>query len=431
MRPLFWFSLVLLFGISLQPLVAEQENPRPRVIVSTDIGGTDFDDFQSLVHLLLYSDQLDLEGIIASPWGEARDRKRFLLKIVDVYAQDYARLLKHSQAYPSPEHLRTLCKQGGLDSADRRGFGQATEGSQWIISCAHKNDTRPLWLLVWGGIDDLAQALHDDPGIKKNLRVYWIGGPNKKWSTWAYDYIAREHRDLWIIESNASYRGWFVGGDQSGDLGNKSFVASRVKGHGALGDYFTSIAAQIKMGDTPSLAYVLGRDLENPAAGTWGGSYVRAWDRKRYRFERQPRAEDEVEIFSIVEIVIRPSVRSAAGSKAELVSEAQRFPGYPDETGAWHFLFCPKDAKTWSYVIESSDPALQGNQGAFRSVLPKPGPACSPSAAYPNWWTDDPSPENYEGPHPGAKTISRWRKDFLMDFARRLERCLPETSSSP
>ncbi len=42
---------------------------RHRVIVSTDIGGTDFDDFQSLVHVLLYADGLDLEGLVSSPYG--------------------------------------------------------------------------------------------------------------------------------------------------------------------------------------------------------------------------------------------------------------------------------------------------------------------------------------------------------------------------
>ena len=35
---------------------------RPRVIVSTDIGGTDPDDFQSMVHFLVYADMFDVEG---------------------------------------------------------------------------------------------------------------------------------------------------------------------------------------------------------------------------------------------------------------------------------------------------------------------------------------------------------------------------------
>ena len=40
-----------------------------RVMVSTDIGGTDPDDFQSMVHLLVYADCFDIEGLISSPFG--------------------------------------------------------------------------------------------------------------------------------------------------------------------------------------------------------------------------------------------------------------------------------------------------------------------------------------------------------------------------
>ena len=37
---------------------------KPRVLISTDIGGTDPDDNQSMTHLLMYSDKFDLEGIL-------------------------------------------------------------------------------------------------------------------------------------------------------------------------------------------------------------------------------------------------------------------------------------------------------------------------------------------------------------------------------
>ena len=40
---------------------------RYRVLVSTDIGGTDPDDFQSMVHLLVYADTLDIEGLAVTP----------------------------------------------------------------------------------------------------------------------------------------------------------------------------------------------------------------------------------------------------------------------------------------------------------------------------------------------------------------------------
>ncbi len=423
--------VALLAVCAILPAIAA-EPARPRVIVSTDIGGTDFDDFQSLVHLLVYADVIDLEGMIASPWGTGRNRKQHLLDLVDLYARDYANLRTHSPRYPTPVHLRSISKQGGLDSADLRGFGARTEGSDWIVSCAKRADARPLWLLVWGGIDDLAQAVHDDPSIKSKLRVYWIGGPNKKWSTTAYDYLAREHRDLWIIEANSTYRGWFTGGDQSGELGNAAFVTTHVKGRGALGDYFVTIAPKIKMGDTPSLAYVLGATPENPTGDSWGGHFVRAWERPRHTFEKPPSAGDIVEVYSIVDLVYRPGGAAPADPKATLVVDKQEFAGFPSGDGAWHFLFSPKDARTFSYRIASNHPGLDGRTGSFTSALPDPSRAKTPSPLYANWWIDDPDPRWREGLEQGAKTVSRWRADFLRDFATRLQRCAtPAPANSP
>ncbi len=399
------------------------EPARPRVIVSTDIGGTDFDDFQSLVHLLVYADKVDLEGLIASPWGAARDRKKNLLKVIERYAVDYPNLKTYSARYPTPDALRAIAKQGGTDSADLRGWGERTEGSDWIIRCAKRPDPRPLWLLIWGGIDDLAQALHDDPSIKTKLRVYFIGGPNKKWSTTAYDYLAREHRDLWIIENNSTYRGWFTGGNQTGDLENAKFVAAHVRGHGALGDYFAGIADKVKMGDTPSLAYLFGTTPENPASDSWGGHFVRAWERPRHVFDHAPTAADVVETFSIVELNYRPPAAITTGTTASLVIDKQEFPGFATSDGNWRFLFSPKEAKTWSYLLKSNDPALDGKTGGFTSKMPSPDLAARPSAHYPNWWTDDPDPAAAEAGQPGARHVSRWREAFLRDFAARLLRC--------
>src|SRR5262249_34292145 len=52
LRSMLRYWLVLLFA----GILAGQ----PRVFVSSDIGGTDPDDFQSMVHLLLYADRFDL-----------------------------------------------------------------------------------------------------------------------------------------------------------------------------------------------------------------------------------------------------------------------------------------------------------------------------------------------------------------------------------
>jgi len=402
---------------------------KPRIIVSTDIGGTDFDDFQSLVHLLLYADMIDLEGLIASPWGEGRDRKRHLLTLISVYQRDYPNLRAWSTAYPTPDYLRGICHQGGSDLAGPQGWGEPTAGSNAIIAAARRADDRPLWVLLWGGFEDLAQALHDAPDILPKLRVVMIGGPNKKWSINAYDYLAREHRDLWVIENNATYRGWFVGGDQSGDLGNRSFVARHVKGVGALGDYFASIAPDIKMGDTPAFTYVLGARPEQPDAGGWGGSFVRAWARPRVTFTTAPSAADVVETFAVLDLVYRPQGPAPAQPGATLHVDGQEFPGYADADGAWHFRFSAKEAKTWTYRITSNHPGLDGRHGGFTSRMPAPEQARHPATDLPHWWTDDPDPQVAEGQHQGAKTISRWRADFLRDFAARLQRTLPRDAA--
>jgi hypothetical protein len=405
---------------------------RPRIIVSTDIGGTDFDDFQSMVHLLVYADAFDIEGIISSPYGPGR--KEHILKVIDAYEHDFPNLKTHSTNYPTPGTLRTVSKQGAVDSAGLRGFGKASEGSDWIIQCARRNDPRPLWILIWGGIDDLAQALHDDPSIKSKVRVYFIGGPNKKWSAPAYDYIAREHPDLWIIEANDTYRGWFVGGNQSGEWGNDAFVAAHVAGHGALGEFFAKgisfdsrTRSTIKMGDTPSLAYLLGKTPEDPSQDSWGGRFVRAWDRRRYVFNHAetnaPTAADRVEAFSIMEILYYPATAASADAKATLVVDRQNFPGFLDDAGVWHFIFSPKDGKTWRYTIQSTHPGLDGQTGGFTSYWATPDLATKPAARYPNWWTDDPNPAVAERNFAGAKTVSQWRVEFLRDFAMRMERC--------
>jgi hypothetical protein len=45
-------------GIVAQKLVPQ----KPRILISTDIGGTDPDDNQSMAHLLMYADRFQLEG---------------------------------------------------------------------------------------------------------------------------------------------------------------------------------------------------------------------------------------------------------------------------------------------------------------------------------------------------------------------------------
>ena len=300
--------LSVLVGCAPKSSVAENNPPtcvqRHRVIVSTDVGGTDPDDFQSMVHLLVYADTLEIEGLISSPCG-ATGRKEHILQVIDYYEKDYSNLRTYSADYPPADELRAMTKQGATETPSVVGIREPTEGSEWIIRCARKKDPRPLQLLVWGGIEDLAQALHDAPDIVPKLRVYYIGGPNKKWSVDAYQYVATHHRNLWIIESNATYRGWFVGGNQTGDWGNREFVSAHIAGNGALGDFFvTLLGGTIKMGDSPSVARLLRGTPDDPSKPSWGGSYVCAWERPHKVFNRLTTEKDSIEEYGVVELEV-------------------------------------------------------------------------------------------------------------------------------
>ncbi len=394
---------------------------RYRVLVSTDIGGTDPDDFQSMVHFLVYADCFDIEGLISSPYGPGR--KEHILQVIDCYEKDYVNLKTYSDRYPTPDELRALTKQGETEMAPYAGMRQSTEGSQWIVQCARRDDTRPLYVLVWGGIEDLVQALHDAPDILPRLRVYWIGGPNKKWGTNAFQYMVTHHPKLWIIESNATYRGWFTGGNQSGQWGNRTFVSKYIAGKGALGDFFVSKKDDIKMGDTPSVGWLLKGTPDDPSQSGWGGQFVRAWKRPYSRLKRMTTKDDHMEVFGILELVLSIGNDVSEQPEAVLVVENQKLSGHALGDGTMRFRFCPKAAKTYNFTIRSNVPALDGKIGGITSFVPASDVAQRPSSQLPNWWTDNPSEDLAEGEHIGARTVSRWREEFLKDFANRMDRC--------
>ncbi len=401
---------------------------RCRVVVLTDIGGTDPDDFQSMVYLLVYADCFDIEGLISSPYGPGR--KEHILKVIDCYEKDFEKLRTYSEKYPTAEVLRAVTKQGETDVAPYAGVRRTTEGSRWLVNCAKRDDPRPLFVLVWGGLEDLAQALHDAPEILPKLRVYWIGGPNKKWSPDAYQYIATHYPTLWIIESNATYRGWFTGGDQRGQWGNESFVKQHVAGNGALGEFFNSqLGGKMKMGDAPSVAWLLQGTSSDPSQPGWGGRFVKASQRPYALFDRLTTTDDHVEMFSIVEFALPLGTGAPAIPKAQLVVENQSLAGYAAGDGTIRFRFCPNAAKVYNFKIRSNVPSLDTKTFGITADAPKPESAKQPDKRLPNWWTDDPAPGLAESGHIGAKTVSQWRQDYLQSFAERMARCKKPNAS--
>jgi len=243
-----------------------------RVLVSTDIGGSDPDDYQSMVHLLMYADTLDIVGLVSSPPHDGR--KQHILEVLDAYEKDYSKLIKTSDNYPSSKYLRSITAQGAISiQKSNKPEAEISEGAKLIIDEAKKDDSRPLCVLVWGSITDVAQALQAEPEIKSKIRVYSIGSWNTRQDSLARNYVYNEHPDLWFIENNTTFRGMYKGGYNEEDYGNESFVKAHIKPYGAMGELFYLQKKDIKMGDTPSVLYLLNGDPSKPELESWGGRF--------------------------------------------------------------------------------------------------------------------------------------------------------------
>ncbi len=59
----------------------------------------------------------------------------------------------------------------------------------------------------------------------------------------------------------------------------------------------------IKMGDSPSVAYLLhdAANASDPTRPSWGGTFARIWDGRKTEFDRLTTEADTAEAFGVVE----------------------------------------------------------------------------------------------------------------------------------
>lgn len=327
-----------------------------------------------MIHLLMYADLFQIEGLVSSPYGKGRNEN--ILEMIDLYEKDLSKLSLHSDGFPDPDSLRAVCKQGGISNAPYKGFDNPTEGSEWIIKCAKKPSNQPLWVLVWGGIEDVAQALHDAPEIKERIKVYWIGGPNKKWGVNSYAYIAEHHPDLWMIEANATYRGWFMDSDSPENIKSDAYYGNFIQGQGAMGKAFKKYYnGNIKMGDTPSLVYTMNGNPDDPSGESWGGSFAPITRSSRVIFDGNSSTADTVAAYAVLEWRFKgPELHIPTDSACFFMEISnQTWPGYYLGNGFYGVHYSSKKPEICSYTTASSIPELNGQIGQFVSITPWPG----------------------------------------------------------
>ena len=408
---------------------------RPRILITTDIGGTDPDDNQSMMHFLLYSNEFDCEGLISSPsYGDGNADE--IIRMIGLYEQDLPTLKQHADGWPKPDYLRSITKQGRHGAAPLCGYSTATEGSDWIIKCARKEDARPLYILVWGGLDDVAQALHDAPDIAMKIRVNWIGGPNKKWSLPSYCYIVENFPNLWFIEDNESYRGFIANRKDTGKY-HAGFYDSCVRGAGHLGDDFYNYKEGLpKLGDTPTLLYMMDGDPANPEKESWGGSFAKVDHSPRAVFTRPTTAKDTIQRDGIIEWHFKgPRLKKgecqtvkaqwASGANNEvgfLTVDKQKWPVYYLGRGRYMCRYATYKCGVISYSIDAEIEGFPSQKGEFYVENIFPGKQTSTDYRVgATWWSDRPEPSLYSEKDKcqGAATVSKWRDQVMEDWGQR------------
>lgn len=286
---------------------------KPRIVVLTDIapGNVEPDDMESMIRLMAHADLYEIEALIASGGWNSSGRaypvswKDSLSTTIRAYEKDLPNLMKRSGQrsflslkkeegkqkigyWPSADYLRKRSMLGSLELGQKKiGAENRSEGSDFIIQLADEKDSRPIWILAWGGANTFAQAIwqveqtRTADEVKRFLnkfRVYTITDQDTPWSRNTPDFPFSSHyrmrRDLskdlmffwdesaWLSQNSIGSRNW-------------GEYAKHIQKHGHLGEIYPKYKYGVE-GDTPSFLHVLPNGLNDPSSATmvgWGGYF--------------------------------------------------------------------------------------------------------------------------------------------------------------
>jgi hypothetical protein len=301
MRVLWAAALLGALNMTAQPIPpthVDDFSGKPRMVVISDIGNEP-DDQMSLVRLLMYSNEFDIEAMVAttSTWQRTKTHPETMRDLIDAYGKVRPNLLQHVKGWPEAADLSGKVHTGqsayGMAAV---GAGKSSDGSKAIVAALEREDARPLWVCIWGGANTLAQALmdlkaaHSPDDLAKlfaKLRVYSISDQDD-----AGPWIRKEFPDLFYVVSpstptsgeyaSATWTG--ISGDRyyrNGDGADATTVTNEwldenIRSKGPLGKKYPKFMF-IMEGDTPSFLGLIDNGLNayrRPDWGGWGGRYI-------------------------------------------------------------------------------------------------------------------------------------------------------------
>ena len=180
-------TLLLVNFFPANKILAQAGNhTKPRIIITAD---PELDDNNSLIRFLLYSSDVQIEGLIYTSsqfhwkgdgkgtkwfvpgreyarfgldtcpcisWRWAKD-ERFIHDIVEAYEKSYPNLKVHNPDYPTPAYLKSKIYYGNIEFDG--DYSKNTPGSDLIKSLILDDKPGQLYITAWGGHSTIARAL--------------------------------------------------------------------------------------------------------------------------------------------------------------------------------------------------------------------------------------------------------------------------------
>jgi len=275
-------------------VIMSSDFPPIGVVKSGNVPNTqksDPDDMQSMVRFLLYSNEFDVEGLIASAGTFANiANKQNILDVIERYEMVYENLKKHDPLYPTAESLRTVTFQGrsgtwGKSVSNNIGAGKDSEASEAIIAIIDKPDPRLVYIGVWGDCSNIAQAIWKVQNTRSpaeletflsKMRIHQIAHQDD-----TIYWLLQNLTNLFIIYSRTTYQGMFGGSDSISDL---AWVNENIRNnHGPLCAVYPHEGmgcTGVCEGDSPSFLWLVSanrglNDPDDPTQESWGGQFKR------------------------------------------------------------------------------------------------------------------------------------------------------------
>ena len=298
----------------------------PRTVITTD---GEVDDMNSVIRSMLYSNELDIAGIVitSSTYHYAGNQAlgiepyrwtglNWIYKYIDDYEKVYPNLVRHDPNYPTADYFRSVTHIGNITNVGE--MDSVTDGSEFLKQLFLDDDPRVLYVQTWGGTNTTARALKSieeeysgtdqwqamRDKLARKLFLYIILDQDDSYG----NYIAKNWDNLTVVNDRCDFwhfaYAWKFNNPEVNTTLNANWNVFNLLSHGPLmsnyalmddGKWIDGELPEeqrgvgyienhpeykkfdfISEGDSPSFLYLVNNGLrssEDPSYGGWGGRF--------------------------------------------------------------------------------------------------------------------------------------------------------------